>query len=123
MEVNFTPYKKISFNSYMKYENPQAFIDVISNANLPEMPFQTRFFWANGILFRAFNHQPSESLAKETLNGHLIFDHIEFTSMPQYTNLIDIPSHPLGRINVINVANHAVFDPLTVWLRDNLLQK
>lgn len=121
MEIAFEPYKKVSFNSHLKYENPQAFVDVISTANPPDLPFQLKFFWANGILFRVFNHPPSEALAKETLSGHLVFDHIEYAPMPHYANLLDIPNRPLGKIHIINVTNHVIFEPLTAWIRDNLL--
>lgn len=121
MEIAFEPYKKISFNSYLKYENPQAFVDVIAVANPPDLPFQVKFFWANGLLFRFFNHPSSETLSKETLSGHLVFDHIEFAPMPQYLNLLDVPNRPLGKINIVNVQNHVVFEPLTAWIRKNLL--
>jgi hypothetical protein len=120
MEIAFESYKKISFNSYFKYENPQAFIDVIAVANPPELPFQVKFFWANGVLFRVFSHPPTEALAKEVLSGHVIFDHIEFAPMPKFVTLLDIPNRPLGKINIINVTNHTIFEPLTAWIKENL---
>jgi hypothetical protein len=121
MEVDFVPYKKTSFNSYLKYESSQGFVEVLANANPPDFPFQAKFYWANGVLFRVFSHAPTEANAKEMMSGHLILDHIEFTSMPQYVSLLDIPGRPLGRVNVINVTNHTIFDPLSAWIRDNLL--
>jgi len=123
MEIVFEPYKTLSFNSYFKYENPQAFVDVISTANPPDAPFQLKFFWANGVLFRVFNHPPTEALAKEVLSGHMKIDHIEFAPMPQFLNQLDIPNRPLGKINIINVTNHIIFEPLTAFVRDNFLQK
>lgn len=121
MEIAYEPYKKVSFNTHLKYENPQAFLDVISVANPPDVPFQLKFYWANGILFRVFNHPPSEELAKKILDGHMILDHIEFAPMPQFVNMLDIPNRPLGKINIINVTNHVLFEPLAAWIRDNLL--
>jgi len=80
-------------------------------------------FWANGVLFRFFNHPPSEALATEMVNGHLIWDHVEFAPMQEYTNQLQVAERPLVRINVLNVSNHVVFEPLTKWIRDNLIKK
>jgi hypothetical protein len=86
------------------------------------VPFQARFFWANGILFRFFNHAPSEALAKEIISGHLILDHIEFAPMPEYKNELKASTRPLASISVLDVSKHIVFNPLTAWIRDNLLK-
>jgi len=123
MEVAFEPYKKVSFQSHLLYETPEAFVNVIALTNPPGIPMQTRLFWANGVLFRFFNHPPSETLAKELVNGHLIWDHIEFAPMPEYKSEIKVEERPLIMINVLNVSNHVVFEPLTRWIRDNLIKK
>jgi len=120
MEIAFEPYKKVSFNSHLKYESAEEFVSVIALSNPPGVPVQARLFWANGILFRFFNHTPSEALAKEIINGHWIFDHIEFAPMSEYKNELKVAERPLVMINVLNVSKHAVFDPLTQWIRDNL---
>jgi len=121
VEVAFEPYKKITFQSHLLYKSAQTFANVIALANPPGIPFQVRLFWANGILFRFFNHTPSEALSKEILNGHLIFDHIEFAPMPEYKSELKVADRPLGTLYVLDVSNHVVFQPLTAWIRDNLL--
>jgi hypothetical protein len=123
MEVAFEPYKKISFQSYMLYENAEAFVSVIALANPPGIPFQARLFWASGILFRFFSHLPSEALSKENLNGHIIWDHVEFAPMPEYRPEIRVADRPLGTVAVLDVTNHVVFEPLAAWIRDNLIKK
>lgn len=123
MEVAFEPYKKVSFQSHLKYESSEAFANVIALSTPPGIPMQTRLFWANGILFRFFNHAPSETLAKEIIDGHLILDHIEFAPMPEYRDELKVSERPLITINVLNVSNHVVFGPLTKWIRDNLAKK
>jgi hypothetical protein len=123
VEIAFEPYKKTTFKSYLAYESAGAYVNVIALANPVGFPFQARLFWANGVLFRFFNHPPSEALVKETIEGHLILDHIEFAPMPEYKNELKAADRPLGIITVLDVSNHVVFDPLTAWIRDNLIKK
>jgi hypothetical protein len=123
MEINFEPYKKITFQSHLFYESLDEFIDVIVSGSPAGVPFQGKLFWANGVLFRFFNHPHSEALSKEILSGHLIFDHIEFSPMPDFQSEITSTNRPLGRIVVVNVSKHVVFNPLTAWLRDNFVKK
>jgi hypothetical protein len=123
MEVEFKPYNKLSFQSYLPYDSVEAFIEVIASANPAGVPFQVRFFWANGVLFRFFNHPRSEALAKEIINGHMIFDHIEYAPMPKYEKEIKMPQRPMGNVVVLDVSKHNIFAPLTAWIRDNLIKK
>jgi hypothetical protein len=123
VEVAFEPYKRITFQSYLAYKSAEAYVNVIALANPPGIPFQARLFWANGVLFRFFNHPPAEALVKETIAGHLIFDHVEFAPMPEYKNELKVTDRPLGTMTVLDVSNHVVFDPLTAWIRKNLIKK
>lgn len=123
MEVAFEPYKKVTFQSHLFYESAEEFASVLAMANPPGFPFQARLFWANGVVFRFFNHPPSEAMAKELINGHIIFDHIEFAPMPAFKNEIKVTERPLGTIGVLDVSKHVVFGPLTAWVRQNLLKK
>jgi hypothetical protein len=123
MEVEFEPYKRITFQSHLCYETAEEFVKVIALPNPQGIPFMARLFWANGILFRFFNHFPSEALSKEILAGHLIFDHIEFAPMPTFERELKAPERPLGIIDVLDVSKHAVFDPLTTWIAHNLIKK
>ena len=123
MEVEFEPYKKITFQSHLQFESAEEFAAVIALANPPGFPFQARLLWANGVLFRHFSHPPSEAIAKELVEGHLILDHIEFAPMPTFKNEIKVAERPLGTIGVLDVSKHVVFGPLTAWILKNLLKK
>ena len=123
MEVAFEPYKKLSFQSYLRYENAEAFANAIVLANPPGIPFQTRLFWANGILFRFFSHPPTEAVVKEQISGHIIWDHIEFASLPEFRSELKVAERPLGIVTVLDVTPHIVFGPLTAWIRDNLKEE
>ena len=123
MDVTFEPYKKLTFQSYFEYESADQFVEAIALPNPQGMMFQARLFWANGVLFRFFNHPPSEALGKESINGHLILDHIEFAPMPTFQKEIKHPERPLGTINVIDVSKHVVFAPLSKWINENLIKK
>ena len=123
LEIAFEPYKKISFQSYLPYNETEELVTVITQGAPDGIPFQTQLYWANGVLFRFFNHPPCDAVTKEALNGHIIWDHIEFAPMLQYKRELKQASKPLGTIIVLNVSNHVVFDPLTAWIRDNLIKK
>lgn len=122
MQVAFEPYNKITFQSYLKFESAQKFADVIGLVNPPGVPAQGKLYWANGVIFRFYNHTPSEAVSREWLNGHVVFDHIEFASMPTYTNELKIAIRPLITIFVLDVTKHVVFDPLTAYIKENLLK-
>jgi len=123
MEIAFEPYKKVSFKSYLMYESSEAFTNVIARAIPAGAPVQAKLFWANGVLFRFFNFNPSEIEAKERISGHVIFDHVEFAPMPEYKNQLQVAERPLVAMYVLNVSNHVIFDPFTEWIRDNLIKK
>ena len=123
MEVAFEPYKKMSFQSHLMYESSEAFANAIALTAPTGIPGQARLFWANGVLFRFFTHPPSEALVREVINGHLIWDHVEFAPMPEYKNKLQVAEKPLVTINVLDVSNHIVFRPVTEWIRDNLIKK
>lgn len=121
MLIKFEPYTKITFRSHLSYESVESFLNAISLGSPPGVQTRTRLFWANGVLFRQFSMPPSEASAKEIVGGHLILDHIEFTSMPDYENEIGrLSSNPLVSVFVIDVSKHVAFDPLTKWIKDNL---
>ena len=122
MEVGFEPYKKLSFNSHLMYESAEAFTNVIALSHPPGVPGIARMFWANGVLFRFFNHPPSEESAKKIINGHLIWDHIEYAPMPEYKRMLQIKERPLVTINVLDVSNHTLFGPASKWIFDNLIE-
>lgn len=123
MEVEFEPYKKLTFKSYFEYETSEQFVEAIAIPNPEGMIFQARLFWGNGVLFRCFNHPPSEALAKETISGHVIFDHVEFAPMLTFQKELKHPARTLGTITVVDVTKHIVFGSLSKWISDNLIKK
>lgn len=122
MEISFEPYKKVTFQSHLMYNSPQEFVDIIGLATPPGVPAQARLLWANGVLFRCFNHTPSETLSKEMLSGHVMFDHVEFAPMSNFVSELRISNRPLMTVFVLDVSKHVVFAPLAAWIRDNLLK-
>jgi len=123
MEVAYEPYKKVSFHSYLMYESAEKFANVLALFNPPGVPVLTKLYWANGVLFRFFNHPPSEASAKEIINGHLIWDHVEFAPMPKYLDEFKVEKRPLVALKILDVSNHVIFEPVTKWIRDNLIRK
>ena len=123
MEITFDPYKKVSFRSHMGYETSEEFARALAMSRPAGVPAQMTLFWANSVLFRYFGYAPSTPLAKELVNGHLIWDHVEFAPMQTYVREIQgPPDRPLVTINVLDVSKHAVFGPITKWIHDNLIK-
>ena len=122
MKVNFKPYEDITFKSHLIYEGPEEFVKIIGLSTPPGVPSRTRLFWANGVLFRHFSFAPSESVVQANIDGHLVWDHVEFAPMKEYKpELQGGTERPLVTVFVLDVTNHVVFDPLTKWIKDNLL--
>jgi hypothetical protein len=123
MEVEFEPFRKVSFQSYLAFDSAQELANTIALLTPPGIPMQARLFWANGVVFRFFAHQLSEALAKEILTGHLIWDHVEFAPMPSYTNELKVAERPLVTIRIQDVTRHAVFEPVAKWINEKLIGK
>jgi len=123
MEVAFEPFKKVSFQSYLAFESAEEFAKTIALLTPPGVPMQTRLFWANGVVFRFFAHQQSETLAKEILTGHLIWDHIEFAPMPSYGSELKVAERPLVTICVQDASKHAIFGEVAKWINEKLIGK
>jgi hypothetical protein len=124
MQVEFEPYKKVTFQSHLAFDSADSLVQNIVSGTTPMgMQLQLRLFWGNGVLFRFFNHPPSEALSKELLDGHIIFDHIEYAPMPTYKNQLLSPDNPDVKINVVDISKHVVFGPLSNWINENLVKK
>lgn len=122
MEMAFEPYKKVSFKSYLQYDNPEEMVNTLTISIPPGVPAQYILKWANGILFQFATFKPADSLIKEYIAGHLLWDHIDFAPMPQYTPEIQVPSKPMVAITVIDLSHHSLFVSVTEWIRENLLK-
>jgi hypothetical protein len=123
MEIEFDPYKKLSFKSYIPYESHEALIEAMCMGAPAGIPGRATLFWANGVLFRFFTFPPSEAAGKEYVSGNLVWDHIEFAPMATYIKEIQGPKdRPMFTIYVLDVSKHTTFGPLTKWIRDNLLK-
>lgn len=86
------------------------------------MNIKYRLFWANGVVFRFFSHQPSEALATEVLSGHLMWDHIEFAPMPTYVNELKVAERPLVTICLQDVTKHAILEQVAKWIGEKLIE-
>lgn len=124
MEIVYDPYKKVSFKSYQQYESAEVLVNRLAKSAPAGVPSRATLHWANGVLFQFVSPVPNAVISKELLDGHIIWDVIEFASMPIYRSEIQGSSErPLVTINVMDVSNHTVFGELTKWIKDHLLDK
>jgi hypothetical protein len=123
LEVSFEPYEKVSFKSCQQYESPEEMIKRLVATVPAGVPAQSSLRWANGVLFSFANFQASDSLVKEFIAGHLLWDHVDFAPMAKYVPEIPVKDKPMVQINVVDVSTHSLFEPFTRWIRDNLLAK
>jgi hypothetical protein len=120
MEFNHEPYNKVTIRSYLQYDNPEHLISTIAAGSPSSVPTQAVLRWANGVLFVVAPFQPSESVAKEYLAGHLLWDHLDFTLMPEFRNVVHLTDKPLLAISVIDLSNHPIYGPFADWIKENL---
>ena len=119
MDIVFEPYEKITIRSYMKHENAQAFVAILTSMLQKGVgPKVGTLYWANGVLFRYTGFSPTDRVNNEYLNRHLPLDLLEFTSMPQFKK--EIRSGEFV-ITVLDVSNHDMHNKLTRWIAENLM--
>ena len=119
MHVVLEPYQKITIKSYLRHENPEAFVGAITHSLVRGAGGRVGgLLWANGVVFRHFNYAPSESINKEYLKGHLPIDYIEFAPMSEFRGEIHTGDFIA---TVLDVSNHSTFAKLAEWITNNLL--
>jgi hypothetical protein len=123
MEFTLAPYTRVSIRSYLEHESPEQLATALAKAVPPNVPSQTVLRWANGVLFAATNFLPTDSVSKEYLAGHLLWDHVDFAIMPEFRDVIQLPEKPLFTIGVIDLSKHSLFGPFADWIRNNLTRK
>jgi hypothetical protein len=122
MEIAFEPYKKVSFRSYLRYETAEELARAVSLSAPVGLPAQYTLRWSNGVLFHIVGFQPTDSVVKEYIAGHVVWDHIDFALMPRYVKEIRLPEKPLVVFSVLDLSEHPVFGPLGEWIRENLVK-
>jgi hypothetical protein len=123
MEISFEPYKKLSFRSYLEYDSPEDLARNIALSIPSGVPVQATLRWSNGVLFAIAAFQQSESVSKEYLAGHVLYDHIDFALMSKYQKTIKLPEKPMVAVNITNLSEHPLFGNLGEWIKGNLAKK
>ena len=123
MEISFEPYNKISFKSYLEHDSPEDLARIVALTVPVGVPAHSTFRWANGVLFSVAAFQATDSITKEYLAGHLLWDHIDFALMPTYEKEIKLPDKPLVTLNVLNLSEHPLFGAVGKWIKENLAKK
>ncbi len=123
MEFVFEPYQKITIRSYLEYGSPEDFVTALTISTPEGVPAQGGLNWANGILFRFYPLAPSESISREYVGGHLLWDHVEFALMPKYVKEVKVPSRPLITFGILDVSNHVLLGPFAEWVARTLAKR
>ena len=123
MQIAHEPYKKLSFRSYLEYDTPEELLDTMLMSVPPDLTARVALRWANGVLLAVGQFQQSDIVSKEFMEGHLIWDHIDFALMPQYRRTLVLAERPLIVINVLDLSQHSIYAPLAEWLKENLSTK
>src|SRR6266566_588321 len=117
MEISFEPYKKLSFRSYLEHNSPEDLARSVATAVPAGVPASTTLRWSNDVLFSAIAFQATDSVTKEYVAGHVLYDHIDFAVMPKYQKEIKIPEKPMVVLNVQNLSEHPLFGSLGDWIK------
>jgi hypothetical protein len=120
VDVEFVPYDKIIFRSALKFNSPKELGESLSKGASKSGISTLRLLWANGVIFRATRY-PSDAVIKEELKGIMNLNHVDFAAMDNYQESISI-SIPGLKIAVVDVSNHTLFGPLTLYIKNKFLK-
>jgi len=122
VDIIFEPYRKIVLKSYSKM-TLESFLSSIDSVNDPaQKGFAGYVSWANGILFSVFLTPPSENLlGQQYVDGTLYVDNLMFAPMNEYKKTLNVRKDGSLIITVYNEEESTLYNPLTKWVRDNLL--
>jgi hypothetical protein len=123
MEISLEPYKKLTFRTYFEYNTPQDLARSLAMQIPVGIPASTTLRWSNGVLFAVANYQPTDSITKENIAGHVLYDHIDFAVMQEYQNEIKLPEREMVVLNILNLSEHPLFGELGHWIKQNLAKK
>ena len=123
MEISVEPYKKLSFRTYLEYSSPEDLARTLVMSIPPGVPASTTLRWSNGVLLAIASFQPTDSITKENIAGHMLYDHIDFALMPNYQKEIKVPEKEMVVLNVLDLSEHPLFGYLGQWIKQNLSKK
>ncbi|MFZ0891011.1 MAG: hypothetical protein WB778_09115 [Thermoplasmata archaeon] len=119
MKIEHVPWKKLEIRTYTEFESPEEFANFIAAPTPAGAAGSTSLLWAEGVLFRHVPlNPPTEAIATEQLRGNLVWDHLDFVTMPKYVPELRPASRPALLINVINVSRNSLFAEVANWTKD-----
>jgi len=119
MKVEFSPWKKLEIRAYIRLPGSDEFANHVAAPTPAAMTVgSTTVLWADGIVFRHVPlNSPTEAIANEYLQGHIVWDNIEFAPMPKYVSELKAATRPSLTISVINVSSNYLFADVAKWAK------
>jgi len=119
MKVEYVPWKKLEIRTYMQFDSPEEFANFLAAPTPAGMAGSTSLVWADGVLLRHVPlNPPTEAIATEFLRGNVLWDHLDFATMPKYAPELRPASRPGLVINVIDMSRNALFADVAKWAKD-----
>jgi hypothetical protein len=113
VEFEYRPWKKIIIHEIMEY--PLEYFFFQSTQGIPKGGMGRPLMWSNGVLFSSFFIQTSEEVVKQQLQGIVHWASLHFSRMEKYQQ--EIKRDNRIKIPILNVSNHAIFGPMSNWIK------
>ncbi len=121
MDISFEPYKKITVRNYMAHDTVDSFANNLTLSLPREVGGRYGpLLWTRGVLFRHSPFLPTDTMAREYIQGHFPIDNLEFAPMPNFEEEIHFKQYTL---TVVDISNNIVLGAIGKWISENLLGK
>jgi len=119
IKVSHVPRKEVIIHEISIYDTPEQLIRSNTIGAPPNAVLVLK--WINGVLFTftAFPLGGDSTISKETIEGRLHWDHVSFTSMPDYQERLEFVG-VTTQIHVVDVSSNETFIAIGEFLRNTL---
>ena len=114
VKVVYQPWKEVIIHESIRY----VLDDLVKIRCLGVQPggLGRQLVWAEGVAFSPAGMPPTEDVIKEQLQGRVHWAAVEWASMPQYQNVIDVKEAKI-RVPIINVSTNPILRSVAEWLK------
>jgi hypothetical protein len=116
VKVTFKPWEEVIIHEVIHY----SLEDLIKLNSIGVQPggLARALHWAEGVLFRASPMPPTDEAVKESFQGKIHWNAVEWALMPEYTNVIQI-TEINAKIPIINVSSTAAMCDVAKALKES----
>ena len=113
VKITYRPFREIVIMDYTQYPKPE-YLGLTLTASL-QSGQSAALFWADGVVFLPMPLPiETETIAKEYLDGRIIWPSVIFAIMPSYQQVVKVGAL---EIPVIDVSPNSILRRVAKWLK------